>query len=879
LVPHNPKHELDENSFQDIVENSRLISDTASDAIITINEDSIMLFVNHAAEDIFGYSKQEMLGAELTMLMPEYLRHLHRTGIQNYLETGHKHISWQAVELPGLHKTGAEISLELSFGEFQRNGKRFFTGIARDITKRKQTEKRLALQHSVADILANAANLDEAGPQLLKTICLNLGWQVGALWRVNTTSQDLRLVSYWRAQSTAPDQFVVTTRESRFVSGVGFPGKIWATKQFIWVPDFAVDSFPRSTAAADDNLHGAFGFPIILAGEVLGVVELFSQQIREADPSIQNTLTAIVNQIAQYIERKNREVELAQALAQAHEAHDKAEQLAKQLLALQRMADATLAHLSVEDVLAESLSRIRDILNVDTVAILLLETEGDELVAWAAQGLEEEVESGVRIPVGQGFAGKVVADLRPLIIDDIDHADVFNPLLRQKGIKSLLGVPLLLEGRPMGVLHVGKLTSAQFTAAHVQLLELAADRIALAIENARLYEVERKARAEAEEANRAKDEFLTILSHELRTPLTPIIGWVHMMQAGILPEDEFVRVLSVINRNAYSLKRLINDLLDMSAILSGKMRIEKTSVSLPAVLKESVETMRPAAEDAKVNLDLNIPEHASDISVTGDRNRLNQAFCNILHNAIKFSYPGATVQVACEATDSKALIHFSDQGEGIPTDFLPHVFERFRQADASRTRAFGGLGLGLALVKSFVEAHHGTVEANSAGPGKGSDFVVTLPKEVSEETATQVHKRKDSKKTPIKTRVLIVEDETDTLDMLSASCEARGYVVRRARSAAEALEIASREDFDIMISDIGMPEMDGIQLLHELLQLPGRDQLRAIALSGYASQKDVAESLAAGFSLHLSKPVDPAELAQAVENLLLFSNEDLPEIG
>ena len=316
----------------------------------------------------------------------------------------------------------------------------------------------------------------------------------------------------------------------------------------------------------------------------------------------------------------------------------------KRLAALQKVTDVALAHLSLDELLPESLNRIREALNVDTVAILLLRTEGDELVAWGAQGLQEEVEQGVRIPVGRGFAGRVLAQYRPIIIEDISQADVYSPLLREKGIKSLLGVPLFVEGRAIGVLHVGTLEFAHFTEDDLRLLQLAADRIALAIENARLYQVEKIARAEAEDANRAKDEFLTILSHELRTPLTPIIGWVQMMQTGILPNTEFNQALSVISRNAHSLKRLINDLLDMSAILSGKMRIDETLLSLADVLSESVDTMRPYAREANVDLQLEIAEGASALVIKGDRSRLSQIFCNILHNAIKFSPAGGYVQ-------------------------------------------------------------------------------------------------------------------------------------------------------------------------------------------------------------------------------------------
>ncbi|HEY3042322.1 MAG TPA: ATP-binding protein [Pyrinomonadaceae bacterium] len=669
---------------EDFVESSRILTETASDAIITIDENSTILFVNRGAVNIFGYPMEELVGASLTKLMPEYLRHLYRAALKNYLETGQKHISWVAVEVPGLHQSGEEISLELSFGEFHRDGRRFFTGIARDVTKRKQAEERLA--------------------------------------------------------------------------------------------------------------------------------------------------------------------------------------------ALQKITDSALAHLSLDDLLSESLDRIREVLKVDTVAILLLRTEGNELVAWAARGLEEEVELGVRIPVGKGFAGRIVAEVQPIVVDDVSQADIFNPLLRQKGIKSLLGVPLLVEGRPIGVLHVGHRQFAHFAEEDVRLLQLAAYRIALAIENARLYRVEQTARAAAEGANRAKDEFLTLLSHELRTPLTPIIGWVHMMQNGILPAAEFSKALSVVDRNAHSLKRLINDLLDMSAILSGKMRLEDLPVPLAGSLSESMESMRSYAFESNVELRLEIADEASDLIIKGDRTRLHQIFSNILDNAIKFSPAGGSVEVKCEANDSEAIITIADQGTGIQPEFLPHIFERFRQADASRTRSHGGLGLGLTLVKSLLDAHGGTIEAKSAGAGKGSVFVVKLPRNAAHRRYMGANEPKLILENKLRRpRILIVEDQPDTLEMLDAHFRIRGYDTLPCDSAVQALLIADHEHFDIVISDIAMPAMDGLQLIKSLRQRKGLEEIPAIALTGYVSEKDVEIAIAAGFNMHLAKPIEPAELCLTVEKLLVSS--------
>ncbi len=853
------------------IESSRIIAETASDAIITIDTNSTILFVNRATESIFGYSIEELVGANLTVLMPDYLRHLHRHGLQNYIDTGKKHIPWDAVELPGLHKSGKEITLELSFGEFNKDGVRFFTGIARDISRRKRDEHRLALQHSVAEILANATSIEKAAPKLLATIALNLGWHIADFWLVDKTENLLHLISNWRDRGLKnAEEFEAANKAGRFSLDESFPGKIWRQREPIWVADFGKDNFPRSEAAARGNLHSAYGFPILLGDEVYGVIELFSVDQREPDPLVLDTLVAIGSQIGQFIDRKGNERRLITALARAEEARLEAENLTARLNSLQRMTDAALARFSVEEVIEDSLDRVREVLNVDTAAILLLEKEGDELVAWAAQGLEEEVELGVRIPVGKGFAGRVVAENKPRIIKDVSEADVHNPLIKAKGIKSLLGVPLLIEGQPIGVLHVGKLQITDFTDEDVRLLELAADRIALAIENARLHEEQIAALAEAEAANKAKDEFLTILSHELRTPLTPIIGWIHMMQGGILKEADISKVLAVMTRNAYSLKRLINDLLDMSAILSGKMRIEQTEVSVASVLEESVDTMAPYAKDSKVHLKLKVEDEAGQAIVIGDRSRLNQAFCNVIHNAIKFSGPGGQVQVTLDSNDDEVVVRIKDQGEGIPDEFLPFVFDRFRQADGSRTRAYGGLGLGLSLVKSFVEAHGGTIEASSEGQQRGSTFKVTLPRK-----RTDVEDSHDRPAlSPVnhsaqQARILIVEDQPDTLEMLAAVFERRGYHVITADSAELALTLLEHDDIDVLISDLGMPTMDGLQLIKTLR---GNKELRrtpAIALTGYASQKDAEAALTAGFDLHLSKPVDPNDLIEAVERLLV----------
>ena len=983
-----------ENSLSNLHRISRVIADTASDAIITIDSQSTILFVNHAAEKIFGYSRDEMLLQSLTMLMPDYLRHMHRSGLKRYLATGERHFSWEAVELPGLHKSGKEIPLELSFGEFTENGERFFTGIARDITEqkaarqtlkereeyfrslienaaeiitvlnrdgtrryvspsikralgydpeeligknafdlihpedatelmklfteglsnpgfiisknfrirhkdgswriheatghnlledtavagivvnsrditnRKRLEQRLTAQYQVGRTLAEAATVHEAAPMLLRAICESLAWGLGQFWIRDRESNVLNWLASWRVSAQGPTGFEEASRNRTFVSGAGLPGRIWASGQPDWISDLETDpNFPRASFATASGLRSAFGFPIVLGDEVFGVIEVFSHEREAPDERLLDMMTGIGNQIGQFIERKRAEAKTSQLYDREQRARHEVEAAIDRMRRVQTVTDSALAHLSLNELLADLLNRVRDAMNVDTVVILLHDSETDELVAWAAKGLEEEVDLGVRIPVGAGFAGKIAAQKSRVIISDVEGAELYNDLLRRRGIQSLLGVPLLVEGRLLGVIHVGKFIHYQFTEDDTRLLQLVADRIALAIDNARLFEEERAARREAEAASRAKDEFLTTISHELRTPLTPVIGWIHMIRNGMLPALETEHGLEVIEKNSLILKRLINDLLDMSAILSGKMRMEELPVPLAAVVREAVETVRPIAAAHDIELDLQVHDCAGEI-VTGDRARLLQVFWNLVSNAIKFSSSGGKVLVSCEVDDKEAVVRVKDDGQGIAADFLPYVFERFRQADGSKTRAHGGLGLGLALVKSFVEAHKGTVEAESAGVGAGSRFTVRLPRQsITAPRAEQVGADK-AKPVARPANLLIIEDDEDTLEMLRATLEARGFQVTGFASATETLDVLPKNSVDLIISDIGMPVMDGFEMIRRLRELPDYKSVPAIALSGYASQKDAASAIAAGFNAHVSKPVDPRELIALVDQLL-----------
>lgn len=288
----------------------RTVMETASDAIITIDETSRILFVNPAVEKIFGYAPEELHGADLTMLMPEYLRHVHRAGLGRYVETGHRHIAWDGVELPGLHKSGREIALEVSFGEFVREDRRFFTGIARDITERKAAARLIAAQHGVTRILAEAATLGEATPAMLESVCSGLGWEMAALWSFDWEDDALRCVETWHAPTADVAEFEAESMERSFEPGVGLPGRVMQSGEAVWIEDVAVDgNFQRAPLAARNGLHSAFAFPIRLGSKVLGVIECFSREVRHSDPALLETMASIGSQIGQYIERRRAQDE------------------------------------------------------------------------------------------------------------------------------------------------------------------------------------------------------------------------------------------------------------------------------------------------------------------------------------------------------------------------------------------------------------------------------------------------------------------------------------------------------------------------------------------------------------------------------------------
>jgi CheY-like chemotaxis protein len=402
------------------------------------------------------------------------------------------------------------------------------------------------------------------------------------------------------------------------------------------------------------------------------------------------------------------------------------------------------------------------------------------------------------------------------------------------------------------------------TAINITDLKTAAD------ERERLLQREQAAREEAERANRIKDEFLAVLSHELRTPLNPILGWTRLLQQGKLDAAKTAEALKTIARNATLQAQLIDDLLDVSRILRGKLTLTAEPVNLATVIEAAIDTVRLAADAKSMTIKTQLDPTVK--SVRGDAGRLQQVVWNLLTNAIKFTPSHGRIEIRLTQSGSNTQIQVSDTGKGISPDFLPLVFERFQQVDSSITRQFGGLGLGLAIVRQIVELHGGSITADSPGEGQGATFIVTLP--LPQQTLSTTNQAPTavalSETAPLAgIRALVVDDDPDSRDFVAFVLEQEGATVVQTSAAGKGLQILAESQFDVLVSDIGMPEMDGYTFLRQLRTKPvaAGGQIPAIALTAYVGELDRQQAIAVGFQHHLAKPVNPDQLTQMILSL------------
>jgi PAS domain S-box-containing protein len=498
---------------------------------------------------------------------------------------------------------------------------------------------------------------------------------------------------------------------------------------------------------------------------------------------------------------------------------------------------------------------------------------------------------------------------------DEDHLQI----LREVGFSSVMIVPLWVQGRSLGAISfIAAESGRRYDQNDLELAEELGRRAALAVENAQLYARAQRDRDRAEAANRVKDEFLAVLSHELRSPLNPILGWAGLLRQGKLDPTKADYAIEAIERNAKLQVQLIEDLLDVSRILRGKLSFNKAPVNLALVIEAALETVQLAIEAKAIEVKVEgiqerrtDPAKASPLFVLGDAARLQQVVWNLLSNAVKFTPEGGRVEVKLEIGEDRvqgsgfraqglevgdarptsevgpphpapsphfqsyAQITVRDTGKGIAADFLPHVFDYFRQADATTTRKFGGLGLGLAIVHHLVEMHGGTVQADSPGEDQGATFTLKLP---LLQTSQQSEPIQDPPATSLDLsgiKVLVVDDEADAREFAAFLLEQHGAKVKAVASASEVLAILPQFQPDLLLSDIGMPETDGYMLLRQVRNLPPEmgGQVPAIALTAYAGEINYQRALSVGFQRHIAKPVEPADLITAIVNLTRLNRQ------
>ncbi|MBD0386860.1 MAG: PAS domain S-box protein [Nostoc sp. C3-bin3] len=601
---------------------------------------------------------------------------------------------------------------------------------------------------------------------------------------------------------------------------------------------------------------------------------------------------------------------------------------------LKLLSDTTSDLLSTErplDLMNSLFSKLSAQMDLHFYFHYLIETHENKqklrLVAW--NGITDEVFQAIEyLEFNQEMCGLVAQQRHQIVVNDVQHSTHPNVhILCALGITAYAGQPLIAQGKLLGVLSFASRTRIHFTSEEIALLQATSDQVAVALERAELMTSLQQQKEQLFQANRIKDEFLAVLSHELRTPLNPILGWSKLLQTKKYDEATTTRALETIERNAKLQTQLIEDLLDVSRILQGKLTLNIAPVNLEAAIASAIETVRLAAQAKSINLRFTISDftgerYANGFStrcyanaqsndfelenshrnlesidfnnqpdnlksqiqvalpgeqscepkflIIGDSGRLQQVIWNLLSNAIKFTPQGGQVEISLQSVGSQAQLRVSDTGKGISPDFLPFVFEYFRQADGATTRKFGGLGLGLAIVRHIVELHGGTVQAESLGEEQGATFTVMLPMINIHQDSHQIDRQPDNLPDLNGVKVLLVDDERDTRELIAFILEQSGAVVNPVASAMEALRIMPQFQPNLLLSDVGMPEVDGYMLMRQIRAMSPEmgGTIPAIALTAYAAEADYQQAIAAGFGEHITKPVEPAKLVQAIANLI-----------
>lgn len=825
--------------------------DSADDAIISKTLDGIITSWNHGAERIFGFSAAEAVGNPITIIIPpDHLDEEPR--ILARLRAGERIEHFETVRM---RKDGERIHISLTVSPIRGpDGKVIGASkIARDVTEQHRARR----------------ELDDATERLrLALAASHLGdWS----WNAET---DLVTLSETTARIFGlPASEQLTRKEMSNV--------------------VSVDDRERALAAVNEAIASRgdyeIEYRIVRPDNSEAWILSRGRGIYDRD----GTVVGMLGFIQDISERKAAEETLreqADALRTLHEVG----QLISAELDLHKTVQAV-TDAATEITGARFGSFFYNVLNEEGASYMLFTLAGAPLEAFAHFPMPRATDL-----FGPTFRGEGVVRIAD-VKDDPRYGKSSPYYGMPEGhlpVTSYLAVPVLSRsGEVLGGLFFGHPEANVFTERDEIVVAGLASQAAVAMDNARLYEAAKRARAEAEkaaaenerlyrqaeESNRLKDEFLATISHELRTPLSAILGWARMLRMGQLSEENASKALETIERNARAQAQLVDDLLDVSRIITGKLRMDVQPADPNTFIDAAVESVRPAADAKGVRVQKIID--TGPIAIPGDPVRLQQVVWNLLANAIKFTPRGGRVQIRSQRVNSHLEIIVSDTGQGIAPDFLPHVFDRFRQADQKTSRQHGGMGLGLAIVRHLVELHGGTVRAQSDGEGHGSTFTVMLPITPVyhvDHSGGRVHPGARELLRPLDDcsdrldglRILVVDDEADTRDLLKQGLEYCGANVKVVGTANEALELLISTSPDILISDIGMPVVDGYDLIKQVRGLPldrgGR--VPAIALTAYTRTEDRLQSLRAGYDMHVPKPVELAELVAVAATVVRRKN-------
>jgi PAS domain S-box-containing protein len=853
------------------------IVESSDDAIVSKDLNAIITSWNAGAEQLFGYTAEEAVGQSITILIPP-----DRLGEEDMvLSRIRRGLRVEPFDTIRWRKDGTLVDVSVAVSPI-RDANGTIVGaskIARNISDRKRIEAQLQeLQHRLMGLaVASASILDSPNVDAVLSATIELAREVFsadgyALWRGDEHG-------LWKVVRSfgISEEFSTRIIARR---GVRPEGQRVPFSEPLIVHD--VGSSPMFAdmrdAYAREGIVSMVVFPLLIRGDRSGTMVFYSRRLRDFENVDVQVGAALANIAAAALTT----AELYDAQRHAREAADHARQQAAflaeagtalsasldyeaTLTAVARLAVPTIADWCAVDIIAEDgkLQRLA-VAHVDPKKVELART------------LQEQYPAD---PNTQGGVNEVIRTGKPVMMSRIPEAvlaaaardDEHRRVINELNLTSYMCVPLGSHGQTLGAItFVSAESGREYDDGDLRFATELATRASLAVDNARSY-------ARANDASRLKDEFLATLSHELRTPLNAVLGYARMLRLGSTPPDKTKAALEVVERNATALKQIIEDVLDISRIVAGRLRLNVEPVDVPAIIHESCATVVPAADAKGVHVDVIVDPLTTPVS--GDADRLQQIVWNLLSNAIKFTPRGGRVQVRLARVNSHVELTVSDTGQGIAPDFLPFVFERFRQADATFSREQGGLGLGLAIAKQLTELHGGTLSAMSAGTGQGATFTVKLPLMIVHSTArdstVRGQPRADRHAPSVDNvprldgvRVLAVDDEIDSLSLLRTVLEAVGATVTTAPSAVAALDHVRQEVPDVMVADIGMPGMDGLQLIRALRKMeePMRS-MPAAALTAYARSQDRITSLASGFQMHLVKPIDPLELVVAVASL------------